>query len=102
MELEIRGLGKRYGKKTAVRGVEARVDDGAVGLGGAAAHVLRLFQHQHPALVARQIPRDCAAGHTGADDDNVVQKDSSFICQRKSGSPNKPSGGRVGLPDTFT
>ena len=34
--------------------------------------------------------------------DDVVQKDSSFICQRKSGSPNKPSGRRVGLPDTFT
>ena len=80
--------------QTAVRGVEARVDDGAVGLGGAAAHVLRLFQHQHPALVARQIPRDCAAGHTGADDDNVVQKDSSFSAKEcRAAQESLPVGG---------
>ena len=88
--------------QASVRGVESGVDNGAVGLGGSAAHVLRLFQHQHPPLVAGQVPRDRAAGNACADDDDVVQKDSSFICQRKSGSPNKPSGRRVGLPDTFT
>ena len=88
--------------QASVRGVEARVDNGAVGLGGAAAHILCLFQHQHPSLIAGQVPRDRAAGNACADNDDVVQKDSSFICQRKSGSPNKPSGGRVGLPDTFT
>ena len=85
-----------------MRGVEPGVDNGAVGFGGAAAHVLRLFQHQHLALITGQIPRDRAAGNACADDNNIVQKDSSFICQRKPGSPNKPSGGRVGLPDTFT
>ena len=88
--------------QASVRGVEACVDNGAVGLGGAAAHILCLFQHQHPSLIAGQVPRDRAAGNACADNDDVVQKDSSFICQRKSGSPNKPSGGRVGLPDTFT
>ena len=35
MELEIRGLGKRYGKKTAVSGVELTITPGVWGLIGA-------------------------------------------------------------------
>ena len=51
--------------------VEAGVDDGGIGLTGAAAHVLLLIQHQNVRLIAAQFPCAGAAGYTGADDDYI-------------------------------
>ena len=78
--------------KTSVGSVKARVDNGAVSLGGAAAHILRPLQNQHFSLVAGKIPGHRAAGDTGADNNYIVQMER--LLQQKSGSPRKPSGRR--------
>ena len=52
--------------------VKAGMDNGAVGLGGAAAHVLAALHYADLGLVAGQEAGNGAAGHTGADDDDVI------------------------------
>ena len=60
--------------QAAVRGVEARMDDGAVGLAGAAADVLLALEHEEAALTAAEIPGDGAARHARADNDHIIHK----------------------------
>ena len=81
-----------FGHEAAVGSVKARVDNGAVGLGGAAAHILCPLQNQHFPLIAGQIPGYRAAGDTRADNNYIVQMER--LLQQKSGSPRKPSGRR--------
>ena len=60
--------------QAAVRGVEARMDNGAVGLAGAAADVLLALEHEEAALTAAEIPGDGAARHARADNDHIIHK----------------------------
>ena len=60
--------------QAAVRGVEARMDDGAVGLAGAAADVLLALEHEEAALTAAQVAGDGAARHARADNDHIIHK----------------------------
>ena len=46
--------------------------NGAVGLGGAAADILRLIQHQNIRAVARKLPRAGTPGHARADNDYIM------------------------------
>ena len=54
--------------------VVARVDDGAVGLGGAGGDVRRGLQHCHPQPVAGQLIGRRRAHHAAADDDYIVHR----------------------------
>ena len=57
-----------------MRGVEARMDNGAVGLAGAAADVLLALEHEEAPLTAAEIPGDGAARHARADNDHIIHK----------------------------
>lgn len=65
------------GHPAAGGGVKPCMDNGAVGLGGAAADVLLLIDHQNVALVSAQFPGRCAARHPTADDDDIHHTSSS-------------------------
>ena len=51
--------------------VETRVHDAAVGLACSLGHVVGLFQHRDPAIIAAQHPRQSASNHAGAHNDDV-------------------------------
>ena len=90
-------LDVHLGHEAAMGGVVARMDDGAVGLGGAAAHIRLPLQNQHISLIAGQIPGHRAAGDTRSDDQAIVQ--TKRLLQEKSGSPRTPSRRRgLGCP----
>ena len=67
------------GHERAVGRVVPRVDDGAVGLGGAAAHILLPLQHQHVRPVAGHLPGNGAAGYPCADDGNINHASSLLL-----------------------
>ena len=69
----------QLGHQRAVGRVVPRVDDGAVGLGGAAAHILLPLQHQHVRPVAGHLPGNGAAGYPCADDGNINHASSLLL-----------------------
>ena len=71
---QLAALDVQPGHQGAVGRVKAGVDDGAVGLGGAATDVLFLVQNQDAGLIAGQLPGDGAAGHPCANDDDIGHK----------------------------
>ena len=83
MEVQILGqlfhhdtaLDVQLGHQRAVSGVVTSVNDSGVCLGGAAANVFCTFQNQNVCLLTGQFAGNCAAGNTGADDDNIDQVD---------------------------
>ena len=76
----------QLGHQGSVGGVVACVNNGAVGLGGAAAHVLRLLQHTDFGLVPGQLAGGGAPGHTGPNDDYVIHRRRSSPFARKKGA----------------
>ena len=66
--------------QTAGRGVIAGVDDGAVGLGGAAADILLLFQDADAGRAAGQLPGGGCAGDARAYYDYIVHRYSFLFC----------------------
>ncbi len=52
--------------------IVAGMYNGAVGLGGAAADILLLIQHQNIRVIARKLPRAGAPGHARADNDYIM------------------------------
>jgi hypothetical protein len=50
------------------------VDNGAVGLRGTTADILRLFHYTHPQLIAGEIPGRGTAHHTGSHDYNIIHR----------------------------
>ena len=64
--------------QAAVRRIVAGVNDGAVGLGGAAADVLLALDHEHIGLLARQLAGNRAAGNASADNDDIRHVHYSF------------------------
>ena len=58
--------------QAAVGSIIAGMYNSAVGLGGAAADILRLIQHQNIRAVARKFPRAGTPGHACADNDYIM------------------------------
>ena len=63
----------QLGHQGAVGGVEACMDDGGIGLGGAAADVLVTVDDQNVCLLAGQLTGNGTAGNACADDNNIYQ-----------------------------
>lgn len=57
--------------QTAFRRIEAGMEDGAVGLGGAGEDIGAFFDDHHLRTGQRETAGDRATDHTGADDGNV-------------------------------
>ena len=75
----------------AVLGVVACVDDGGVGLGGAAADILRPLHHEDGCVLPGELPGNGTAANACADDDDIGQ-DASLLwgngdSVHKEGSP---------------
>ena len=91
----------QFGHEGAVGGVKTGMNDGAVGLGGAAAHVLFPFHHQNVCLVAGKLPGDGTAGNACADDHDVIHGEITpfFLLPLQSRVP-KAAAGRAGARGT--
>ena len=72
--------------------------NGAVGLGGAAADILRLIQHQNIRAVARKLPRAGTPGHARADNDYIMHMLYLVLLVRAVGMAS-PLGEAVSGPD---
>ena len=70
-------LDVELGHQAAVGRVVPGVDNGAVGLGRAAADVLLLLYHKNFRVIPRKLPRAGTPGHARADNDDVVHIDTS-------------------------
>ena len=66
-------LDVQLGHQRTIGGVVAGMDDGGVGLGGAAADIFCALQNQDISLLTGQFAGDGTAGNTCADDDNIDQ-----------------------------
>ena len=67
-------------RQAAGHGVIASVDDGAVGLGGAAADILLFFQDADAGRAAGQLPGGGCAGDARAYYDYIVHRYSFLFC----------------------
>ena len=88
------------GHQGAVGRVEACVDDGGIGLGGAAADVLVPVDDEDIRLLAGQFTGNGAAGNTCADDDNIYQVTFTPLSNRgcaNVGAPPARKNGQGGL-----
>ena len=85
-------LDVELGHQAAVGRVVPGVDNGAVGLGRAAADVLLLLYYKNFRVIPRKLPRTGAPGHARADNDDVVHIDTSCCWFAEHVRCRKPSG----------
>ena len=77
-------------------GVEARVEEGGVGLAGAGADVRGGLQERHVEVEAGELARDRRADHAGADDDHVPVHAAATLLPARRGRTRRRGGRRTG------